>query len=369
MVGLFINTLPIRARIDPQTRLLAWLRELRAQGVALRDYEHTPLAQVQNWSALGGGQPLFESLLVFENYALNSRMKTQGRAWANREIHIYEQTNYPLTVKAYDGVELCLQLDFDRRRFEAAAIQRMLGHLQTLLAGMAAQPRSADRRAAAVDCRGAPPIARRRGIKRRLTPAGKCVHELFEPRWSGAPRPWRGELGGQQLTYRELNSRGNQLAHVLAGAGGRSRSAGGGLLQRSAGNDDRPAGNSQGRRRYCALGSDLPPGRMAYMLEDAGTRILLTQEHLLPRLPQNELRVICLDSQWEPNRPDGRLNPPCVATPENLAYVIYTSGSTGQPKGVMIPHRGLVNYLEWCLRHIPWPMAVARRCILQFRSI
>lgn len=137
MIGLLINTLPVRVRISSETSLLPWLQELRAQQIAVREYELTPLAEVQGWSELPRGTQLFESLLVFENYQLNALLQAQGGDWQWRQFQYLGQTNYLLTVLCYAEQELLIQIEYDQARFDDAAITRMLGHLETLLAGMA----------------------------------------------------------------------------------------------------------------------------------------------------------------------------------------------------------------------------------------
>ncbi|HEY9634762.1 MAG TPA: condensation domain-containing protein, partial [Coleofasciculaceae cyanobacterium] len=140
MVGLLINTLPVRVRVPNEMRLIPWLQELRTQWIALRDYEHTPLVEIQGWSDIPVGQQLFESILVFENYQLNSTLQAQGGNWENREFRLLERTNYPLTVAGYLEPSFLLKIGYDRCRFDDATITRMLGHLKTLLEGMSANP-------------------------------------------------------------------------------------------------------------------------------------------------------------------------------------------------------------------------------------
>ena len=140
MVGLFINTLPVRVRLAPDAALLPWLRGLRAQWTAMLAHGHTPLASVQTWSEVPGGRPLFESIVVFENYELNSALRAPGGEWEQRDFRLYEQTNFALTLAAYAGPELCLRVAFDRSRFGSETIARLLGHLRMILGSFAANP-------------------------------------------------------------------------------------------------------------------------------------------------------------------------------------------------------------------------------------
>ena len=113
-IGLLINTLPLRVQVPGEMPLLQWLEELRSQWITLRDYEHTPLSEIGRWSDIPAGQPLFESILVFENYRLNSKLREQGGKWANREFQLLERTNYPLTIAGYLEPEFLLQIEYDR---------------------------------------------------------------------------------------------------------------------------------------------------------------------------------------------------------------------------------------------------------------
>src|SRR6185503_2611930 len=109
MIGLFINTLPVRVRVDDEADLLTWLRVLQVEQVALREYEYSPLVEVQSWSEVGRGRPLFESLLVFENYPLDKDALKQNLSLELKDVRSFDRTNYPLTVVAIPAEELCLQ--------------------------------------------------------------------------------------------------------------------------------------------------------------------------------------------------------------------------------------------------------------------
>jgi hypothetical protein len=137
VVGLFINTLPVRARISQEQNVASWLKELREQNRAIRNYEHTPLVQVLGWSAVRHGTPLFESILIFDNYQLNSRLREQGEQWRTREFRLIEKTGFPLALYGYTDHGLLLKIAYDKRRFDDATIGQMLGNLKTLLEGMA----------------------------------------------------------------------------------------------------------------------------------------------------------------------------------------------------------------------------------------
>jgi len=142
MVGLFINTLPVRVKMAPEASLLSWLAQLQSRQVDMRQYEYSPLAQVQGWSRVPRGLPLFESILVYDNYPVDFAAPAPGRSLEIRNVGARERGNYLLLVKVRvaPGVGLLLGTLYDGRRFDDATIACMLEHLQTLLRSMAAHP-------------------------------------------------------------------------------------------------------------------------------------------------------------------------------------------------------------------------------------
>src|SRR5579863_2947234 len=139
MVGLFINTLPLRTRIDPQQQLLPWLQSLQAGQAEARQFEYTPLVQIQNWSEVPRGHALFGSLLVFENYPIAVSPEQSGSLEIDYPLG-EEWTNYPLTITVLPEANLTVHLGYMTSRFEEASILRLAGHLQTLLESMIAHP-------------------------------------------------------------------------------------------------------------------------------------------------------------------------------------------------------------------------------------
>ena len=142
MVGVFINTLPVRVKLDNEQPLLAWLKQLQEQLVAMRQYEWTPLVEVQGWSEVPRGVSLFESIVVFENYPVDRALREwQGDLEIQNTDNFYK-TNYPLTVVVYPGSELTIAISYDSRRFAIAAIATILNHFKILLQNMMAHPQA-----------------------------------------------------------------------------------------------------------------------------------------------------------------------------------------------------------------------------------
>jgi amino acid adenylation domain-containing protein len=174
-----------------------------------------------------------------------------------------------------------------------------------------------------------------------------CVHQLFEAQTWRTPDAVAVVFENQQLTYRQLNNRANQLAHYLLSLGVGPDVLVGICMERSVEMVVGVLGILKAGGAYVPLDPTYPIERLAFIMKDTQIQLNLTQERLVNKLPAHKAQVICLDSEWELIAQRAQSNPTCEATPDNLAYVIYTSGSTGQPKGVMIPHRGICNQIYW----------------------
>jgi amino acid adenylation domain-containing protein len=347
MVGLFINTLPLRVEIEGGQELLPWLKSLQEQQTELRQYEYSPLVQVQGWSDAPRGLPLFNSLLVFENYPVDASFRQQLAQLSVSNIRKVERTNYPLNLLAVPGAQLLLRFSYDRRRFDAAAIKRMLGHLRTALENFAAHPSQR------LDTVPLLTQAERQQLlfewndTARDYPPRVCLHELFEAQVERTPDAVAVVFEDERLSYRELNRRANALAERLRASGVGAESRVGVCAERSSEMVVALIGVLKAGGAYVPLEPTYPAERLSYMLADAEVSVLLTQERLLETLPPHDAEVICLDRDWKEIDGLSAQNMPSGASAHNAAYVIYTSGSTGRPKGVVNTHGGICNRLLW----------------------
>ncbi|MEH2224836.1 amino acid adenylation domain-containing protein [Nostoc sp.] len=345
MVGLFINTLPVRTCVSAEESLLPWLKALRTQWLAMRDYEHTPLVQVQGWSDITSGQPLFESIVVFENYLWNSSLRSLGKSWQNREFQLLEQTTYPLVLTGYREPELLLEIEYARYRFNDTIITRMLGHIKTLLESMVANP---EQRLS--DLLLLTAAERHQLLVWNNTqtdyPRDRCIHQLFEAQVERTPDAIAVVFEDRRLTYRELNCRANQLAHYLQALRVVPEVLVGICMERSIEMVVGLLGILKAGGAYVPLDPSYPSERLAFMLESAFVPVLLTQALLAESLPKHQAQIVCLDRDSEGIARQNEENPVVRVMPNNLAYVIYTSGSTGKPKGVSILHRSVVRLVK-----------------------
>jgi amino acid adenylation domain-containing protein/non-ribosomal peptide synthase protein (TIGR01720 family) len=341
MLGLLINTLPVRVGIRGDERLLPWLQELQNRQAELRRYEFSPLVEIQRWSDVPAGQPLFETLLVFENYPVDRALTEEGVSPHVKDVRYFEKTNYPLALVAAPGRELSFRMLYDLRRFETSSMRRILRHLERLLSEFASDP---ERRLSALSMLSA---AEREQVlsdwNRTATdyPAGSSLQTLFEIQVEAAPEAIAVVAGDSHLSRGELSSRANRIAHALRRRGVGPEVCAGILMERSPEWVTGIVGIVKAGGVYVPLPSDSPPERLTHIIDDAGISVVLAQERMLPRLPPSDVHVIALDGPWESEGVEGGESAPCQTSGDSLAYVIYTSGSTGIPKGVAVPHRAV----------------------------
>lgn len=344
IVGAFINTLPVRVEVSPHARLGEWLRALQARIVAMRDYEYSPLVSIQGWSDIPRGQPLFESIVIFENYPVTPELEQVGHRV--QQTHSLDITGYPLTFSVVPGRELLLVLGYDCRRFEEAAMQRMLGHVQTLLEGMIAAPDAPLVALPLLTADEERQLAVWNSTQVTYSQTG-YVHDMFAAQAQQTPDALAVIFEDRSLTYRDLDQRTNQLAHYLREFDIGPESLVGVCIERSIEMVIALMGTLKAGAAYVPIDPTYPSERVAFMLEDSQTPVLLTQQRLLERLSGYHGRIICLDSEWDAIAQNDVTFPGVDLADDNLAYMIYTSGSTGKPKGAMNTHGGLRNRLLW----------------------
>jgi amino acid adenylation domain-containing protein len=359
MIGLLINTLPVRVRVAPDAWLIPWLQALQSQQVEARQYDYSPLVQVHGWSDVPRGLPLFETLLVFENYPARTALQEWSGSLKIHHVRFMSSTHYPLTMVAVPGSELSLRIKYQCDRFDTAVITRMLGHLRTLLEGMVANP------------------VQRLTELPMLTPAEQhqllvewnntstaysqdmCIHQLFEAQVACTPDAVAVVFEDQALTYQELNTRSNQLAHHLQALGVGSEVRVGIYVERSLEMLVGLLGIIKAGGAYVPLDPAYPQERLTFILRDAQVSLLLTQQRLISGLIEHQTQIVCLDTDWKHIAQESGTNPVNKVTPDNLLYVMYTSGSTGVPKGVAVEHRQLCNYLHGVLKHLALPSSAS----------
>ncbi|GAA6614913.1 amino acid adenylation domain-containing protein [Scytonema sp. NUACC26] len=344
IVGLLINTLPMRVGVKGEESVLSWLKQVHKQQVEISTYEYTPLVQIQGWTDMPRGLPLFESIVVFENYPVDAALQEHSQKLHISDVRAIERTNYPLTLIAQPGEQLSLRFIYDTQRFDSATIARMADHFQTLLEGIITNPARQLSDIPLLTAAEQNQLLVEWNNTQADYPKQLCLHDLFEQQVQKTPNAIAVVFEDEQLTYSELNAKANQLAHHLRSLGVRPEVLVGICTERSTLMVIGLLAILKAGGAYVPLDPIYPPERLAYILSDACVSVLLTQQSVVDLLPDTHGHIVYLDQDWPIHQ--SLHNPNSGAIAENLAYAIYTSGSTGRPKGVQICHRAVVNFLR-----------------------
>jgi amino acid adenylation domain-containing protein len=367
-VGPFINTIPLRARLAPDERLLPWLAGIQERQLEARQFEHSSLVEVQGWSGVPRDRPLFESLMAFEGSLVDPSLEVGIEDVRVLDASANHVSRAPVTFVARpDGGRLHLTLTWDRQRFEPSEPGRWIGHLLTLFRGMAEDP---DRTLA-----GLPLLAEAERHQLSVEwndtavafPPGLTLHGLFLAQAERTPEAVAVvSHDGESITYGELAERSARLAGQLRELGVGPEVRVGVSLRRSPRQIEAILAVLQAGGAYVPLDPDDPPERREWIAADCGAALVL-DEGTIDRAPSPVER--------------GR------AGEGALAYILYTSGTTGRPKGAMTSHRAAVNHILWAqsafplepgegglvkaplgfdasVREIFWPLSVGARLVV-----
>jgi amino acid adenylation domain-containing protein/non-ribosomal peptide synthase protein (TIGR01720 family) len=349
MIGLFINTLPMRVQIESDAEVGSWLQRLQAEQAEMRQYEYSPLVEVQGWSEVERGVGLFETLLAYENYPIKQAASEQNgpeQEVKYDQLSSMERTNYSLTMLVGPGERLMLRAPYDKQRYSAETIERVLVHFEQVLVSMTAGGQQRVRELRMLSAAEERQIVAEWNDTEREYPQEVCIHELFAEQARRTPEAIAVVAEDEQVSYRELDQRANQVANQLQTLGAGPEVVVGICVERSVAMVVGLLGTLKAGGAYLPLDAEYPRERLEYMIEDAGVSVLLTQRELRERLPQQvSAQVVYLDSEelWASSVEE----PQSSVNSGNLAYLLYTSGSTGRPKAVAVEHRSAVALLSW----------------------
>ncbi len=369
MVGMFINTVPTRVQVADDTGVVSWLRELQAAQAESRRFDFVSLAQIQAYSDLPAGVTLFDSMVVFENYPFQT--PPEGEPGLRiREVRGRDTTNFPLSLRAYLDGQLCFDLGYDPRLFDAATVTAMTQRLRLLLIGIADDPDQPVSGLPWMTAEERHRVLVEWNDTAGEVPAGSVV-ELFEAQVSHTPGATAVRCGGESLSYAELNARANRLARVLIGRGVGAERLVALMVPRSVDMVVALWAVWKAGAGYLPIDPAYPAERIAFMLSDARPVLVVTTCEVESRLPETEQAVArfrlddpetaatsaeCAGSDLtgadltSADLTSADLTDADRAVPlsgDHAAYVIYTSGSTGRPKGVVIAHRSVADLAVW----------------------
>ena len=349
MIGLFVNTMVLRADLSGSPTFLQLLAQVRETSLAAFSHQDVPFEKlVEELLATRdmSRNPLFQVMFVLQNTP-SSQLALNGAEVEPIEIPIETgKLDLLLSItESNQGLECTFNYNTDL--FDKTTIERMAGHLQNLLQEVVANPERSVAELHLMTEDEKQQILIQWNNTNVDYQNNATIQQLIEQQVDKTPDAIALVFNEHQLTYRELNKRANQLAHHLRSKGVGPDVLVGICLERSLELVIGLLGILKAGGAYVPLDPGYPQERLAFMIEDAQAPVLLTQQGLLRKLPSFDGVITCLDQEQQTIAAQPHTNLPAHATAENLAYVIYTSGSTGRPKGVAIEHRSVVTFLYW----------------------
>ena len=363
LVGYFLNPIALRADFSENPTFAQFLGQVRRTVLDAMDHDGYPpvlLAERLGLQRDPSRPPLFETMFILQKAQLpdiaalspfalgiaGARMEIAGLVLESVDLG-GQPAQFDLTLlMAEMGEGLAASIQYNADLFDQGTIQRMLLHFRNMLEAVVAEPEQPI---------SSIPLLTQSERKQMLLewndtevdyPHNACIHQLLEAQAERTPDSIAAIYEGEQLTYRELNRRANQLAQHLQRLGVGPETLVGIYIDRSLEMLLGLLGTLKAGGAYVPLDPAHPPERLARILEDAQPLVLLTQERLVPTLPEHTARLVSIDAEWEKIALGSEENPVSGIESDSLAYVIYTSGSTGEPKGVEVTHRGVVNLLR-----------------------
>jgi amino acid adenylation domain-containing protein len=349
LIGCFVNTLVLRTDMagNPSFReLLGRVRECTLSAYAHQDLPFEYLVEKLQPERDFSRNPIFQVSFGFHDDRINHELELPGLTISFLKPES-KTAKFDLSLDMHETASgLTGELEYNTDLFDASIIQQMVGNFCTLLEAIVANPQQ---RILELPLLTEPEKQQLLGEWNNTEisyPRNQCIHELFESQVERNRDAIAVFFQDEYLTYHQLNTKANQLAHYLQNLGVKSEVLVGICVERSLEMLVGLLGILKAGGAYLPLDPAFPPERLASMLEDAQVSVLLTQQHLQEMLPAHVGALVCLDSDWQTIAQESQDNLLSGAATDQLAYVIYTSGSTGKPKGVQIQHAGVVNFLN-----------------------
>lgn len=355
LIGHFLNTLVLRTDLSGEptfSELVKRVREVTLEAYAHQDVPFERLVEELQPARDLSRSPLFQVMFILLNMP-TQKFELPGLSLIESESRV-EMAKFELTLTMMETERgLVAALEYNTDLFESATIKRMVSHFEQLLETICSDAEQPITRLSLMTDEERHELLIKQNQTTAEYPREICMHELIEHQAAQTPELVAVMCGDEQLTYKELNERANQLGRHLKNLGVKPDALVGVLLERSIEMVVGVLGILKAGGAYVPLDPMFPAERLRFMIEDAGVRVLVTQAGLAETMPAplagqlaaQGTKVICLDRDWSQIAAESTADFKSDAAAESLAYVIYTSGSTGRPKGVMIEHRSLVNFL------------------------
>ena len=347
MIGLFINTLPLRVRIDEQQDRTSWLQALQRHNLALREFEHSALVDIQGWSDFPRGEELFDSILVYENAPIDDKLFSGELSFSLDDMEHSVHTHYGLTVVVMPGERLAVRISYDRRRFARDSVERLLGHLRQIVLDILAEPSASLASLQLLSAQERQTLLVDWNQTQRPFPLDRTYASLFAEHVARQPDKTAVVCSGATLSYAELDARASRIAAALIEAGAGPDQPVALLAERGLAHLAALIAILKAGACYLPLEIKHPAQRLQEILTLSQAPLMLVgdsqsalADQLCTQLGHAAPRCIGIETRWQQGAA-----PAITArgTPDDLAYVIFTSGSTGTPKGALVEQRGMLN--------------------------
>ncbi|MGP3748397.1 non-ribosomal peptide synthetase [Bacillus sp. 3A_MP1] len=347
MTGLFINTIPLRLRFAPQSTPLDVIQLAHEQIAKRSEYEHTPLSDLKTYAGLTAEQSLFDTIVVIENYPLDQMLKSNSLPLSIEQYDMFEQTEFDLTlsVQAFDE-HIHFSFIYNPDAMSALQVKQLGDHFLNLLSEVIDNP--ADRSVHRLNMLSEDEVHYQLeefcNYKGMTGNGHQTVIDLFERQTAKTPDALAVEFRSESLTYDQLNKKVNQLARFLEGQGVRPAQRVGILTEHSIEMVIACLAVLKAGGAYVPVDPDYPPQRIEYLLQDSGINLLLTEDIDGLVYSYDGVKIDITDQNLYQGNDSNLVK---QYGPQDIAYCIYTSGTTGRPKGVLVKHLGLENYVSW----------------------
>ncbi|MCK4258362.1 MAG: amino acid adenylation domain-containing protein [Halanaerobiales bacterium] len=352
VVGLFINTVPVRISVGENNNFAKLLKSVQIKSVSAKQFEYLPLADIQSSSSLKNN--LIDHLMVFENYPIEEGIKDVSSVdelgFRVVDVEFFEQTNYDFNIIIFPEKTLTINFNYNTAVYDGDFVKKIGLHFTQILNQIVENPKINLSEIEVITEEEKSQLLYDFNDTQTEYPNDQTLHQLFEEQAKKTPDNIAVIFDDQTLTYSELNKRANQLASILRSKGVGTDSIVGLVVERSFEMIIGIYAILKSGGAYLPLSPDYPKERIDYILTNSEAKLLLTQERFLD-LCNDSCEVINLeDANSYGKKSDDLEN---INSPRDLAYVIYTSGSTGKPKGVMIEHHSAINRLKWMQAKYP----------------
>ena len=341
-VGLYINMLPLRSQFQTDQAITEWLETIQQGHAAAREFQYTSLNDIQQLTKIQGD--FFDTILTFENYPMGEVI---GKEWSLKidDVKSIGQTNYLLSVSAALGETMSMNFVYNADLLTADYVEEIKGHFAQVLEQIITQPQATLADIELLTEKEKKQIMQEFNPAPADYPTEATIVSLFEEQARERANAVALTFGAEQMTYKTLNTRANQLAHFLIDQGVGPDSLVAICLDRSLEMIIGLLGILKAGGAYVPIDPNYPTERISYILQDSQVKLMITDD-TTPALASTLAGLETIDIHAAEIQAASSENPSIALRPEHLAYVIYTSGTTGKPKGVLLEHRNIVRLFK-----------------------